>query len=177
VEIRTGSAEPGPAPTLEPVPIKRDLADAGLRAEVAGLERRQGYLMARLAVTNPTGQAIALAPGSGLTPEQADPNGLSLADRTDQLRRLPCHTSARAVGFYYLANPRMCYTVEFLDRVDTAAVGEGKAASTDVANRVQRHIAAALGYECTMLTRKDKYLMLVGNDGAVAAAPPRRQVR
>ncbi|KAG2630003.1 hypothetical protein PVAP13_3KG514600 [Panicum virgatum] len=79
--------------------------------------------------------------------------------------------------FYYLANPRMCYTVEFLDRVDTAAVGEGKAASTDVANRVQRHIAAALGYECTMLTRKDKYLMLVGNDGAVAAAPPRRQVR
>ena len=69
----------------------------------------------------------------------------------------------------------MCYTVEFLDRVDTAAVGEGKAASTDVANRVQRIIAAALGYECTMLTRKDKYLMLVGNDGAVAVAPPRRQ--
>ncbi|PAN21392.1 hypothetical protein PAHAL_3G462100 [Panicum hallii] len=79
--------------------------------------------------------------------------------------------------FYYLSNPRMCYTVEFLGRVDTAAVGEGKAASTDVANRVQRLIAAVLGYECTMLTRKDKYLMLVGNDGAVAALPPRRQVR
>jgi OOP family OmpA-OmpF porin len=112
VEIRTGSAEPGPAPTLEPVPIKRDLADAGLRAEVAGLERRQGYLMARLTVTNPTGRAIALAPGSGLTPEQADPNGLSLADRTDQLRQLPCHTSARAVGFYYLANPTSDYSLE-----------------------------------------------------------------
>jgi len=112
VEIRTGSAEPGPAPTLEPVPIKRDLADAGLRAEVAGLERRQGYLMARLTVTNPTGQAIALAPGSGLTPEQADPNGLSLADRTDQLRQLPCHTSGRAVGFYYLANPTSDYSLE-----------------------------------------------------------------
>ena len=91
---------------------KRDLADAGLRAEVAGLERRQGYLMARLTVTNPTGQAIALAPGSGLTPEQADPNGLSLADRTDQLRQLPCHTSARAVGFYYLANPTSDYSLE-----------------------------------------------------------------
>ncbi|KAK3136782.1 hypothetical protein QOZ80_5BG0442380 [Eleusine coracana subsp. coracana] len=67
--------------------------------------------------------------------------------------------------FYYLANPRMCYTVEFLDRVDTAEVREGKVASTDVANRVQRDIAEALGYECTMLTRRDKYRVLAGNDG------------
>nr|CAB3466182.1 unnamed protein product [Digitaria exilis] len=78
--------------------------------------------------------------------------------------------------FYYLANPRMCYTVEFLERVDTAAPeGEKKKAascSIDVANRVQGIIATALGYECTMLTRKDKYRMLVGNDGAVAAPPP-----
>ncbi|XP_062204571.1 probable glycerol-3-phosphate acyltransferase 3 [Phragmites australis] len=69
--------------------------------------------------------------------------------------------------FYYLSNPRMCYTVQFLDRVDTAPLREGKAASTDVANRAQRMIAEALGYECSMLTRKDKYLMLAGNDGAV----------
>ncbi|XP_062202682.1 probable glycerol-3-phosphate acyltransferase 3 [Phragmites australis] len=69
--------------------------------------------------------------------------------------------------FYYLFNPRMCYTVQFLDRVDTAPVTDGKAASPDVANRVQRMIAAALGYECTMLTRRDKYLMLAGNDGAM----------
>ena len=57
---------------------------------------------------------------------------------------------------YYMANPRMCYTVEFLDMVDTAPVRDGAAASTDVANRVQRLMATALGYECTMLTRKDK---------------------
>ncbi|CAL4898653.1 unnamed protein product [Urochloa decumbens] len=77
--------------------------------------------------------------------------------------------------FYYLANPRMCYTVEFLERVDTAAAAEGgREASADMANAVQRRIAAALGYECTMLTRKDKYRMLVGNDGVVAAAAPRR---
>ena len=112
VEIRTGSAEPGPPPALEPLPVTRDLADAGLRAEVAGLERRQGYLMVRLTVTNPTGQAIELAPGSGLTPEQADPNGLTLADRTDQLRQRPCHTSGRAVGFYYLANPSSDYSLD-----------------------------------------------------------------
>jgi outer membrane protein OmpA-like peptidoglycan-associated protein len=77
VEIRTGSAEPGPPPTLEPLPVTRDLADAGLRAEVTGLERRRGYLMARVAVTNPTGQTVELAPGSGLTPTQADPIGLT----------------------------------------------------------------------------------------------------
>ena len=112
VEIRTGSAEPGPPPALEALPVTRDLADAGLRAEVAGLERRQGYLMVRLAVTNPTGQTIELAPGSGLTPEQADPNGLTLADRTDQLRQRPCHTSGRAVGFYYLANPSSDYSLD-----------------------------------------------------------------
>ena len=56
VEIRTGSVEQVPA-TLEPLPVTRDLADAGLRAEVAGLERHSGYLMALLTVTNPTGQA------------------------------------------------------------------------------------------------------------------------
>ncbi|VAI14048.1 unnamed protein product [Triticum turgidum subsp. durum] len=72
-------------------------------------------------------------------------------------------------ALYYLANPRMCYTVEFLGRVDTSPVRDGGAASTDVANRVQRLMAASLGYECTMLTRKDKYLMLAGNDGVVRA--------
>ena len=92
VEIRTGSVEQVPA-TLEPLPVTRDLADAGLRAEVAGLERRSGYLLALLTVTNPTGQAIELGPGSGLTPNQGDPLGLTLADRTDQLRQQPCQMS------------------------------------------------------------------------------------
>uniref|UniRef100_A0A0E0MNL8 Phospholipid/glycerol acyltransferase domain-containing protein n=1 Tax=Oryza punctata TaxID=4537 RepID=A0A0E0MNL8_ORYPU len=67
----------------------------------------------------------------------------------------------------YLANPRMCYTVEFLPAVDASPVREGKAASTELANAVQRRMAEALGYESTMLTRKDKYLMLAGNDGVV----------
>ncbi|KAL5204414.1 hypothetical protein ABZP36_009285 [Zizania latifolia] len=68
---------------------------------------------------------------------------------------------------YYMINPRMCYTVQFLDRVDTTAVREGKAPSTDMANLVQKKMGDALGYGCTMLTRKDKYLMLAGNDGIV----------
>ncbi|KAJ1255850.1 hypothetical protein BS78_K147700 [Paspalum vaginatum] len=71
---------------------------------------------------------------------------------------------------YYMANPRMCYTVQFLDRVDTSAVRAGAAPSTDMANLVQRKMGDALGYGCTMLTRKDKYLMLAGNDGIVRSS-------
>ncbi|XP_066338761.1 probable glycerol-3-phosphate acyltransferase 3 [Miscanthus floridulus] len=68
---------------------------------------------------------------------------------------------------YYMVNPRMCYTVQFLDKVDTSAVRSRAAPSTDMANFVQRKMGDALGYGCTMLTRKDKYLMLAGNDGIV----------
>ena len=68
---------------------------------------------------------------------------------------------------YYMVNPRMCYTVQFLERVRTAVVREGKVPSADMANLVQKKIGDALGYSCTMLTRKDKYLMLAGNDGVV----------
>jgi glycerol-3-phosphate acyltransferase len=68
---------------------------------------------------------------------------------------------------YYMVNPRMCYTVQFLEKVDTSAVRSRAAPSTDIANLVQRKMGEALGYGCTMLTRKDKYLMLAGNDGIV----------
>ena len=71
---------------------------------------------------------------------------------------------------YYMVNPRMCYTVQFLDKVDTSPVRSGAAPSTDMANLVQRKMGDALGYGCTMLTRKDKYLMLAGNDGVVRSS-------
>lgn len=122
VEIRTGSVEQVPA-TLEPLPVTRDLADAGLRAEVAGLERRSGYLMALLTVTNPTGQAIGLGPGSGLTPTQGDPLGLTLADRTAQLRQQPCQMSVgrSGAGFAYLADPSTEYALSGSNSVPPGA--------------------------------------------------------
>ena len=119
VEIRTGSVEAVPA-TLEPLPPTTDLSDAGLVAEVAGLERRGGYLMARVIVRNPTGETIPLGRGSGLTPNQADPDGLTLADRTDQLRQKPCHLPGREFLLYYLANPSNEFAVE-----DTGIVPAG----------------------------------------------------
>uniref|UniRef100_A0A0D9W114 Phospholipid/glycerol acyltransferase domain-containing protein n=1 Tax=Leersia perrieri TaxID=77586 RepID=A0A0D9W114_9ORYZ len=68
--------------------------------------------------------------------------------------------------FYLLMNPSPAYVLQFLDPV---AVGERRG-GPEVANEVQRRIAEALGYACTALTRRDKYLVLAGNDGVVAVA-------
>jgi len=111
VEIRTGSVEAIPA-TLEPLPSTTDLSDAGLVAEVAGLERRGGFLLTRVTVRNPTGQGIELARGSGLTPVQAEPIGITLADRTDQFRQRPCRLPGREFLLYYLANPSIDFSVD-----------------------------------------------------------------
>ncbi|KAF0928716.1 hypothetical protein E2562_006138 [Oryza meyeriana var. granulata] len=65
---------------------------------------------------------------------------------------------------FFLMNPLPEYSVHFLEPVATAGTGS----SIEVANRVQRVIADALGYEATALTRKAKYLLLAGNEGVVA---------
>ncbi|MQL99603.1 hypothetical protein Taro_032328 [Colocasia esculenta] len=71
--------------------------------------------------------------------------------------------------FYFLMNPWTRYEMEFLERIQTSsAVREGRCSSFDMANRVQAVIGRALRFECTSLTRKDKYLMLAGNEGVVA---------
>ncbi|CAN1850929.1 Glycerol-3-phosphate acyltransferase 1 [Linum perenne] len=63
---------------------------------------------------------------------------------------------------FFLMNPR--------PRLPAAmSCGGGGKSSAEVANYIQRQLAAALGFECTSLTRRDKYLMLAGNDGIVAA--------
>ncbi|ONK63180.1 uncharacterized protein A4U43_C07F12230 [Asparagus officinalis] len=67
-------------------------------------------------------------------------------------------------ALFYLLNPSMCYEVEFLETVDTGCVRRGEVSSTDMANVVQGVIGRALGFECTKLTRRDKYMVLAGND-------------
>ncbi|CAN6307888.1 unnamed protein product [Urochloa humidicola] len=69
--------------------------------------------------------------------------------------------------FFFSMNPNPVYTVTFLDKLPAGLTcGRGKS-SHEVANYVQRLIASTLSYECTSLTRKDKYRELAGNDGVV----------
>ncbi|WVZ61148.1 hypothetical protein U9M48_011064 [Paspalum notatum var. saurae] len=68
---------------------------------------------------------------------------------------------------FLLMNPVPAYVVHFLDTVKCGGAPPEAEAARAVANEVQRRLAEALGYTCTGLTRRDKYLMLAGNEGLV----------
>ncbi|KAK7392216.1 hypothetical protein VNO78_20646 [Psophocarpus tetragonolobus] len=74
--------------------------------------------------------------------------------------------------FFFLMNPSPLYTVQLLQHVYPSQFSTSTPLHQDtsrfrVANSVQSQIGTALGFQCTKLTRKDKYLVLAGNDGIV----------
>ncbi|ONK63184.1 uncharacterized protein A4U43_C07F12270 [Asparagus officinalis] len=75
--------------------------------------------------------------------------------------------------FCFLMNPNPKYELKFLDKIPTGL--GGGSCSYEVANEVQREIGLTLGFECTSLTRKHKYLMLAGNEGTVENRKPKEK--
>ncbi|XP_074585726.1 putative glycerol-3-phosphate acyltransferase 3 [Curcuma longa] len=66
---------------------------------------------------------------------------------------------------YFLLNPIPSYDIQFMNRVATGTIAGRECSSRDMANYLQTEIGRLLGFECTAFTRKDKYLMLAGNEG------------
>ncbi|XP_044460175.1 glycerol-3-phosphate acyltransferase 1-like [Triticum aestivum] len=105
----------------------------------------------------------------------AEVTPIALETRVDMFYGTSTKPTSKVLDpLYFMMNPRPEYRVEFLEPVDTMTVADGHghddiSHNIHVANRVQRVLGEALAFQLTEQTRKDKYMMLSGNEGIVKA--------
>lgn len=73
--------------------------------------------------------------------------------------------------YFFFMNPRPTYVVSFMEPLPEEKTCKAGKTRIEVANHVQKVLGQKLGFKCTTLARKDKYVKLGGEEGCASPLP------